>query len=193
MAELHITKQAAAQRQLDAAIRLLFLGEDLIAVHTLAAAAHNLLSDLDLKSGGMSNVPYLEVMEQLQEQFPSEMRFQTDIREFKNWLQSKNRTGANFLKHADRDAGKSLNVETLTTDHMLLEACSMYRDLKLEPTSEMHVYARWHLAVYPHLPEDRILTEYGEISELSRDQQIEFGSCLLEAMSNRGSGGVPPD
>jgi len=187
MAELHITKQAAAQRQLDAAIRLLFSGEDFIAVHTLTAAAHTVLTDLDYKSGGKSEIPYLEVMEQLQEQFPWEKRFQADVHGFKAWIQSGNRAGANFLKHANRDADKSLNVGVLTTDHMLLEACTMYLNMKLEPRTEMYAYARWHLAVYPSLEEDRITTEYGEVSELSREQQIEFGSYLLAAMVNHKS------
>lgn len=47
MADLSITKQAAAQRQIDAAIRMLFLhGEDFIAIHTVAAAARTILNDL---------------------------------------------------------------------------------------------------------------------------------------------------
>jgi hypothetical protein len=41
-----ITKLGAAQRQLDAAIRMYFSGEDELAVHTVAAAAYALLQDL---------------------------------------------------------------------------------------------------------------------------------------------------
>jgi hypothetical protein len=47
MADLSITKPAAAQRQIDAAIRMLFLhGEDFVAIHTVAAAARTILNDL---------------------------------------------------------------------------------------------------------------------------------------------------
>jgi hypothetical protein len=48
---LHITKLAAAQRQLDAAIRMTFAGEDALAIHTVAAAAFRLLRDLKEKRG----------------------------------------------------------------------------------------------------------------------------------------------
>jgi hypothetical protein len=47
MSDISITKDAAAQRQSDAAIRMVFLhGEDLIVVHTVAAAARGVVKDL---------------------------------------------------------------------------------------------------------------------------------------------------
>lgn len=50
-ARLHITKLAAAQRQLRAAIRMYFGGEDELAVHTVAAAAYRVLADLKADRG----------------------------------------------------------------------------------------------------------------------------------------------
>ena len=50
MAELHLTKQAAAQRQLDAAVRIFFTGEDVLAIHTIVSAANNVLTDHDNNS-----------------------------------------------------------------------------------------------------------------------------------------------
>lgn len=50
-ATLHLTKLAAAKRQLQAAIRLLFMGEDELAVHTVASAAYGLLKDLKQDRG----------------------------------------------------------------------------------------------------------------------------------------------
>jgi hypothetical protein len=46
MDEIRIDKLSAASRQIDAAVRLLFSGEDMVAVHTLAGAASTILSDL---------------------------------------------------------------------------------------------------------------------------------------------------
>lgn len=43
---LNINKLAAAKRQLQAAIRMYFLSEDELAVHTVAAAAYGLLKDI---------------------------------------------------------------------------------------------------------------------------------------------------
>jgi hypothetical protein len=52
MSDPAIIKQAAAQRQLDAAIRMLFLhDEDFAAIHTVAAAARGIIRDLAKKSG----------------------------------------------------------------------------------------------------------------------------------------------
>lgn len=47
-------KLAAAQRQIDAAIRMLFLGEDELAIYTVAAAAHGILRDVMRKRGRSS-------------------------------------------------------------------------------------------------------------------------------------------
>jgi hypothetical protein len=48
---LQISKVAAAQRQLDAAIRLFFQREDELAIHTVAAAALGILRDLIKRRG----------------------------------------------------------------------------------------------------------------------------------------------
>jgi FAD/FMN-containing dehydrogenase len=48
---VHVTKLAAAQRQLRAAIRLFFAEEDDLAVHTVASAAYGLITDLKNKRG----------------------------------------------------------------------------------------------------------------------------------------------
>jgi hypothetical protein len=50
-AKIHVTKLAAAERQLKAAIRLYFGEEDELAVHTVAAAAYRLLADLKAERG----------------------------------------------------------------------------------------------------------------------------------------------
>lgn len=50
-AKLHLTKLAAAERQLRAAIRLYFAGEDELAIHTIASAAYRLLADLKTERG----------------------------------------------------------------------------------------------------------------------------------------------
>lgn len=50
-AEVFITKVAAAQRQLDAAIRMTFVGEDELAIHTVVAAAYRIIRDLRAKRG----------------------------------------------------------------------------------------------------------------------------------------------
>ena len=50
-ATIYINKLAAAQRQLRAAIRLYFAGEDELAIHTVASAAYRLINDLKTARG----------------------------------------------------------------------------------------------------------------------------------------------
>jgi hypothetical protein len=50
-ASIYINKLAAAQRQLDAAIRMMLAGEDELAIHTIAAAAYQILRDLKKHRG----------------------------------------------------------------------------------------------------------------------------------------------
>lgn len=55
--DVALTKIAGAQRQLDAAIRMFFAGEDELAIHTVAAASYRVLHDLNQKRGKRL-VPY---------------------------------------------------------------------------------------------------------------------------------------
>lgn len=48
---LHVTKLAAAEQQLRAAIRMYFAGEDGLAIHTVASAAYRLFADLKAERG----------------------------------------------------------------------------------------------------------------------------------------------
>jgi hypothetical protein len=58
-AELHVNKLAAAQRQLDAAIRMYFGEEDDLAIHTVVSAAYSIISDLKSKRGRDESVDIL--------------------------------------------------------------------------------------------------------------------------------------
>jgi len=51
-AKIYVTKLAAAQRQLDAAIRMYFINEEKLAIHTIAAASYRILTDLYRKRHG---------------------------------------------------------------------------------------------------------------------------------------------
>lgn len=51
-AEFRVAKLDAAKRQLETAIRLYFASADPVSIHTLTAAAYQLLLDLNKKAGG---------------------------------------------------------------------------------------------------------------------------------------------
>ena len=183
MADFHVTKRAAAQRQIDAAVRVLFAEVDPLAVHTVVAAALGILVDLDKKRRKRSVLhdAYSDVLKKLDEQFPNTTSM-TDVLALKNFLQNKRRKPANFLKHADRDPANTLNPATLETDHLLLEACALYVGLGLVPTCEMNAFVQWHLAVYPHEAEDQVNTAAGFVHSLDRSAKLQFGAFLLDRL-----------
>ena len=185
MASVSITKLSAAQRQIDAAIRILFSGEDVLAVHTVVAAAHRIVLDLAEKR---NLAPYTESIkktiatlyrQQLGEAIPNhKLQHWAAQFEEKNFRPHLNRP-ANFLKHADKDAGKVLDQDSLQTDTLLLVSCSTYAALGLQYTPEMEAFFRWHLAVYPHEDGDKVKTDSGYIHDFSRAHQLEFGDFML--------------
>ena len=181
MAHIHITKQAAAQRLLDAAVRILFAEEDPLAVHIVVEAVRNSLVDLANKNEKLSVLDdaYSDALKQVHKQFP-EKTLRWNLQEFKTWYRRVSRRPANFLKHADQDAVKTLNPATLETDHLLLEACTIYMELGFKPTPEMNAFARWHLAVYPHEEPDQIETAAGFVDRLDRTDQLQFGAFLVD-------------
>ena len=192
MAPVEIIKPTAAQRQIDAAIQMLFLGIDILAVHTVIAAAHAIAKDLTVKRNNVSTEDtFDDVLESslikfLTEQCrrdigrdPSHDEIQNNLPRLKRLFMNQFNQPANFLKHADRDATLSLDEGSLATDHIILFSCMEYATLGFDWTPEMHVFLRWHLAVYPQEESDRIQTEIGYLHQLARADQLEFGRTLL--------------
>ena len=184
MASVKITKLSAAQRQIDAAIRILFSGEDALAVHTVVAAAHRIVMDL---AGKRNLTPYTESIKKtiatlyrqsFGETLPNDKLQRWAAKLEKKHYRHLNRP-ANFLKHADEDPTEALDLDGLQTDALLLAACVTYGKLGLEYTPEMKAFIRWHLAAYPDEDGDKIKTASGYIHELSRAHQLEIGDFML--------------
>jgi len=169
-----ITKLEAARRQLSAAIRLFFAGEDAIVVHSLASSAANLYSDL---------VERTTSRESWRRRFGnSGQRAQGEVKAILNdaW---------NFFKHADRDATSDLEFDEEHTELMLF-----YGTLEcgeLEPTTEeMKLFQLWFLrtgrfelqltgeiqAAAEHL--------FPDLHLLSHAQQVQRGMQRLKALSS---------
>ena len=194
MASVDITKFTAAQRQIDAAIRILFSGEDILAVHTVTAAAHRVVLDLAEERG---QNPYADSLKETlttlyRERLgalPSSVKLQRELSQFEKFFRNYLNRPANFLKHADRDTGESLDQDSLQTDLLLLVSCTEYKNFGLALTPEMEAFCRWHLAVYPHEATDPIKTDAGYVHDLSRPDQLEFGDALLNLYRERLNSG----
>lgn len=97
---LKVSKTDAAKRQIETAIRFWFFSGDPVSVHTLAAAAHQILHDLGKKLGAstiLRDVPGIH---------PERKR---ELRELMSRYE-------NFFKHADRDPDALLDFNPYATE-----------------------------------------------------------------------------
>src|SRR6476660_706469 len=116
MTKSGIDKFEAAQRQLDCAIRLWFVDEDSLAIHTLAYAACCILRDL----------------------------FDSQKREVLGKFEVSQKFGEvpNFLKHADRDPEHVLNAHSrLSVNLTIAFAIRLWEEHGREKTSYMLAFS----------------------------------------------------
>lgn len=84
--KIAVTKLDAAKRQVDSAIRLLFIDADPVVIHTLAMAGFSIINDI----AQVSDIKTLRITDYVRPEM-----------ERKFWEAVKGT--ANFLKHADKD------------------------------------------------------------------------------------------
>jgi hypothetical protein len=193
VADPAITKQAAAQRQIDAAIRMLFLHEeDFCAIHTVAAAARNILKDLAAKRRvGHEHVTQeclQHVYKDLYGLDPANPSIAAEIKsksyaienDTRTWIY-RNRT-INFLKHGDKDAGAVLDLDELDPYWIIADALILWSNMNLPLTDEMLVFVMWLRGVTAAHPDDFLTTKSGPVHLFSFEQQIHFGRGLLQHM-----------
>jgi len=132
---MKVNKIDAARRQIDAAIRMLFEGEDPVAIHTLAMAGFRILRDWAAKRPDS----YTQRITQSVIRPGMENKFWGCLQSF-----------ANFLKHADKDAdATSGDVDEEINDAVLFIACLYYQDLVKQLTPEMMALFAWYTAIHP--------------------------------------------
>ena len=146
MEQLNLSKLDAAKRQLEVAIKLYFNFDDPVSIHTLTAAAYNVLRDINKKRG---NDPVL-----IKEWFPQYMIRSEKQKEFKILLNE----AENFFKHAEKDPEAVLSFRPRQTEFLLWEAGSLYQRLTGEVTPLMRLYRGWfmmhHVDYFTELPDE---------------------------------------
>jgi hypothetical protein len=119
-----ITKIEAAQRQLDAAIRMFFAEDDWIAIHTLLAAGGRILRDLsEQRRTSTWNLFNHTVIPEKRKEFFKILNYAAD-----------------FFKHADQDPDAILVVNPRVNEHMGYLNCLFFFDLQKIWTTEMRVF-----------------------------------------------------
>jgi hypothetical protein len=130
-----ITKLQAAERQLRVAIRLFFKRRDLVAVHTLAAAAQELLRDLGRPRGIKSTIKDNDLIR------PEYKKVVLDILN----------EPQNFFKHADRDPNRQLKFYYEATPFFLLDAALLYIQITDKQVPEVLGIIGWSIVKFPNI------------------------------------------
>jgi hypothetical protein len=135
--DIVVSKLDAARRQLETASRLYFANGDAVSIHTLTAAAFNLLADLRKHHGKDATVFRDELLARVKPEF---------VKAVTNLL----RNTENFFKHADRDPAETLCFNPGSTEFMLWEACIMYTELTNDRPDLIHTFYCWFLSRHPY-------------------------------------------
>ena len=171
MNEIRITKIQAAQRQIDAGIRMFFRNDDPVAIHTVAMAGVQILRDLAKKRS-------------LEHTIDSVIRPGKE-KEFWGALKS----FSNFCKHATRDPNDtSSSFREDVNESVLLIAATYYKCFGRQWTKEMQVLGVWYMTLHPDVlswdldPEVIALISAftGEIQSLPRKEQLAIGLTALK-------------
>lgn len=137
--EILVSKLDAARRQLETAVHLYFVEADIVATHTLACAAHEILETLHIRMGGKPTVLH---------------RNNPDLRDsekIRNEFHQLITQAKNFFKHANHDPDKTLQFKTRWTEGHLLEICQLYKQLTGEKTPLCKLFIVWMGIHHPEI------------------------------------------
>ncbi|MGZ4990187.1 MAG: hypothetical protein ACXV8S_05435 [Methylobacter sp.] len=136
-----VTKIEAAHRQLRSAIELWFADGDPISIHTLAAASHQVIHDLNKRNKGPDLLLDTKFIKS-----EHRKKFVDDIKH-----------ASNFMKHADRDDGGAAAVLEFmpeSNDHFIMFAIFGLKYLGENIRAEEIAFECWHIFRNPDLMTD---------------------------------------
>lgn len=130
-----LEKIPVARRQLHAAIGMYFQRDDAVAIHTLAAASHQILYDLAsaADSHGLIRRPQVVREDKLDE-----------------WNRQLN-VPQNFFKHADRDPKSTIEFDPAIAEVFLFDAIVLLQELKIGLSVRERLYSIWFGVKHPGL------------------------------------------
>ena len=170
--KLTISKLDAAKRQLETVIRLYFSNGDPVSIHTLTAAAYNIVRDVNKKRGGTALWVKEKFLNYVKEGYEKEVREKINAAE-------------NFFKHADRDHEQTLDFNPDQSELLILEACSVYYQLSGEFPPLFRLFQGWYIANHQRMfnfPEEqqRIISEAKQdVLQLGREGYLNMVLPLL--------------
>lgn len=135
---LVLSKLDVAKRQLETAIKLYFLEDDPVSIHTLSAAAYNILKDVGKNNGANPMM--------IKEMF---LKYVKPSKE--NMFIHKINEAENFFKHADKDNESTLKFDTTFTEFFIIDTVGQYNQITGDDTSCFQLFKFWFIASYPEL------------------------------------------
>jgi hypothetical protein len=173
---LTVTKLDAARRQLETAGRLYFSYGDPISIHTLSAAAYNVIRDINKKLSGKM---MLKDMWQL-----------LDTEDAAVFRRTSNEA-ENFLKHADRAPDASLDLDLRWAEVFLLEGSIRYFQITAEQPPLMQLFVLWfsiqHPNIFRRIPGFDEVFRKVDLASLPSDRREYFATFLPLAMQAFGA------
>lgn len=168
MKKIRLSKLDAARRQLHVAIRMYFNHGDVVAMHTLAAAAFAVVKNM-LDAKGSSDSPTQWVKEIIK---PQHQKLYWD----------KLNATANFLKHADRDPDRCHEFSPLETENLLFLAAYHYRRLTEDDTPETRFMVTWYFMQHPNIvaPSQTRILEGNELFGNDRNLYWRAAMALIQ-------------
>jgi hypothetical protein len=167
-----ITKRDAANRQIEAAIRLFMSGDDMVAVHTLACAAREIY-EKHCEFAGIERFYDLIV-----KAFPEKSK--KEIFEVLN-------KPRNFFKHSDSNSSLDATIELSDRDNKLMlflathDCATLLED---KAPKIVHAYNAWFIATEPDCKhesyENYLENWYPDIKSVSDKEQRVIGRQLID-------------
>ena len=165
-----VSKFDAAIRQLDTAIKLFFNESDVVSIHTLTCAAHEILRNL-CKAKDIDSLKD-EILKMVKPEKKDEVRQRLNEAE-------------NFFKHSGKDPDVFLEFKTELTEYLLWDDIKLYAQLSGEQTDNMKIFSTWFFVEHDDLlldPEHRDLAKNIKLDYTSR---TEFFTEMSAAMQRR--------
>jgi hypothetical protein len=166
--KLHLSKLDTALRQLETAVTPYFHHSDPVSIHTLTAAAYNVLRDI--KKHRAANFGMFK---------DADMIYPERRREFLKMLNE----SENFFKHADKDPTADHEFCPEWTDFLLIDACEAYTRLTGERRPVLWAYVSWFCIRHPQYYETQPKV-FQRASMLNREyKENERSTFFAEALT----------
>jgi hypothetical protein len=176
MPKITLNKMDTARRQIDAAVRMTFAGEDPVAIHSVASAGNRIVRDLSAKRGDIES--YLRFTDWIKTGYE------------KQFWKAFN-ASANFIKHADDDPDAIFELDDEASDFLIVFTSKWYRDLGNATTRAMNTFMTWWALQHEEFVNPALIRQFERVGvhaytevkramvSFDRKRRLEAGQLML--------------